>query len=85
MLFINNIKVKGPYTDYSKKLKLFRVYRFIFKHLQNLNKALNRIKQAKAFIKPKSQFCYNSISIISFVYSFKGRSLAITKVNKILD
>jgi hypothetical protein len=85
MLFIDNIKVKGPYTNYSRKLKLFRVYRFIFKHLQNLNKALNRIKQAKAFIKLKSQFCYNSISIISFIYSFRGKSLATTKVNKILD
>jgi hypothetical protein len=85
ILFIDNIKVKGLYTDYSKELKLFRVYRFIFEHLQNLNKALKRIKRAKAFIKLKSQFCYNSISIINFVYSFRGRSLAITKVSKILD
>jgi hypothetical protein len=85
MLFIDNIKVKGLYTDYSKELKLFRVYRFVFKHLQNLNKALKQIKRAKAFIRPKLQFCYNSISIISFIYSFKGKSLAIAKVNKILD
>ena len=85
MLFIDNIKVKGLYTDYSKELKLFRICRFIFKHLQNLNKALNRIKRAKASIRLKSQFYYNSISIISFVYSFRGRSLIITKVNKILD
>ena len=85
ILFIDNIKVKGLYTDYNKELKLLRVYRFIFKHLQNLNKALNRIKRAKAFIRLKLQFCYNSISIISFVYSFRGRSLAIAKVSKILD
>jgi hypothetical protein len=85
ILFIDNIKVKGLYTDYSKKLKLLRVYRFIFEHLQNLNKALNRIKRAKASIKLKLQFCYNSISIVSFVYSFRGRSLAIIKVSKILD
>ena len=57
----------------------------MFKHLQNLNRALKKIKRAKASIRPKSQFCYNSISIISFIYSFKGRSLATTKVNKILD
>ena len=85
MLFIDNIRVKGLYTDYSKELKLFKICRFIFEHLQNLNKALNRIKRAKASIKPKSQFCYNSISIIGFVYSFRGRSLTTTKVNKILD
>jgi hypothetical protein len=85
ILFINNIRVKGPYTDYSKELKLFRVYRFIFEYLQNLNKALKQIKRAKASIKLKSQFYYNSISIISFVYNFKGRSPTTTKVSKILD
>jgi hypothetical protein len=85
MLFIDNIKVKGLYTNYNRELKLLRVYRFIFEHLQNLNKALNRIKRAKAFIRLKSQFCYNSISIISFIYSFRGKSLAATKVSKILD
>jgi hypothetical protein len=85
ILFIDNIRVKGPYTNYSRELKLLRVYRFIFEHLQNLNKALNRIKRAKAFIKPKLQFCYNSMGIIGFVYSFRGRSLTIIKVSKILD
>ena len=85
MLFIDNIRVKGLYTDYSRELKLLRICRFIFEHLQNLNKALNRIKRAKAFIKLKLQFCYNNISIISFVYKFKGKSLTTTKVNKILD
>jgi len=57
----------------------------VFKYLQNLNKALKRIKRAKASIKLKSQFCYNSISIVSFIYSFKGRSLVAAKVNKILN
>ena len=85
MLFINNIRVKGLYTDYSRELKLFKIRRFIFEHLQNLNKALNRIKQAKASIKLKLQFCYNSISIISFVYNFRGKNPTITKVNKILN
>jgi len=50
----------------------------VFKHLQNLNKPLKQIKRAKAFIKLKLQFCYNSISIISFVYNFKRRSLIAT-------
>jgi hypothetical protein len=57
----------------------------VFKHLQNLNKALKQIKRAKASIRPKSQFYYNSISIIGFVYSCKGKSPIITKVNKILN
>ena len=53
MPFIDNIRVKGLYTNYNKELKLLRICRFIFEHLQNLNKALNRIKQAKASIKLK--------------------------------
>ena len=85
MLFIDDIKVKGLYINYNRKLKLLKICRFVFKHLQNLNKALKQIKRAKASIKLKLQFCYNSISIISFVYSFRGRSLATIKVSKILD
>ena len=85
MLFIDNIKVKGLYTDYNKELKLFKICRFVFEHLQNLNRALDQIKRAKASIKLKLQFCYNSISIISFVCNFRGRSLATAKVSKILN
>jgi hypothetical protein len=85
MLFIDGIKVKGLYTNYKEELKLFKICRFVFKHLQNLNKALKQIKRAKASIRLKLQFCYNSISIISFVYSFKGKSLTIIKVSKILN
>jgi hypothetical protein len=85
MPFIDNIRVKGLYINYSGKLKLLRVYRFIFKHLQNLDKALKQIKRAKAFIRSKLQFCYDSISIISFIYSFRGKSLIATKVSKILN
>jgi len=85
MPFIDDIRVKGLYTNYSRELKLLRIRRFVFEHLQNLDKALKQIKRAKASIRPKSQFCYNSISIVSFVYSFKGRSPTTTKVSKILD
>jgi hypothetical protein len=85
MPFIDDIRVKGLYTNYSRELKLPRIRRFVFKYLQNLNRALKRIERAKASIKPKSQFCYNSISIISFVYGFRGKSLIATKVSKILD
>jgi len=54
MPFIDDIRVKGPYINYSRELKLPRIRRFVFEHLQNLNKALKRIKRAKASIKLKS-------------------------------
>ena len=85
MPFIDDIKVKGPYTNYSRELKLPRIRQFVFKHLQNLDKALKQIERARAFIKLKSQFCYDGISIVGFICGFRGRSLATTKVNKILD
>ena len=53
MPFIDDIKVKGLYINYSKELKLPKICQFIFKHLQNLNKALKQIKRAKAFIRLK--------------------------------
>jgi hypothetical protein len=83
MPFIDDIRVKGLYINYNKELKLLKICRFIFKYLYNLNKSLKQIKSSKDFINLKLQFCYNSISFISFIYSFRRRSFAITKVNKI--
>jgi len=85
MPFIDDIRVKGLYINYNKELKLFRICQFVFEYLQNLDRALKQIKRAKASIKLKLQFCYDSISIIGFICNFKGRSLTITKVSKILD
>ena len=85
MPFIDDIRVKGLYINYNKELKLFRICQFVFEYLQNLDRALKQIKRAKAFIRLKSQFCYDSISIISFVCSFRRRSPTIIKVSKILD
>jgi len=33
MPFIDNIRVKGPYTDYSRELKLLGIRRFVFEYL----------------------------------------------------
>ena len=33
MLFLNNIRVKGLYSDYNNKLKLLGICYFVFKHL----------------------------------------------------
>ena len=85
MLFINNISVKGLYINYKGVLFLLKVYRYIFKYLINLNKIIKRIKRANTIIKPKSQFYYNNIIIIGFIYSFKRRSPKVIKVNKILN
>jgi len=53
MPFINDIRVKGLYINYSGELKLLGIRRFVFEHLQNLDKALDRIKWARVFIRLK--------------------------------
>ena len=54
MLFLDNIRIKGPYINYNNIKKLPRIYRFIYKYLINLNKTLDRIKYTKVVIKLKS-------------------------------
>jgi hypothetical protein len=54
MLFLDNIRVKGPYTDYVSEETLLGIRRFVFKHILNLNKTLNRVKRARACIGSKS-------------------------------
>jgi hypothetical protein len=54
MPFLNNIRVKGPYIDYVSKETLLGIRRFVFKHILNLNKTLNRVKRARAYIGSKS-------------------------------
>ena len=85
MPFLDDIRVKGPYIDYNSEETLPRVRRFVFEHIQNLDKALDRIERARACIRPKSQFCHNRMNIVGFVYRSKGRSLASSKVVKILE
>ena len=85
MLFINNISIKSSYTNYKGALFLLKVYYFVFEYLINLNKIIERIKRTNTIIKPKSQFYYNSIIIIGFIYNSKGKSPKVIKVNKILN
>jgi hypothetical protein len=53
MLFLDNIRVKGPYTDYDSEETLLGIRRFVFKHILNLNKTLDRVKRARACIRSK--------------------------------
>ena len=85
MPFLDDIGVKGPYSDYDNELKLPGIRRFVFEHLQNLDATLDRIERAGACIGPKSQFCYNGMEIVGFVCGSGGRAPASAKVVKILE
>lgn len=84
MPFLDDVGVKGPYTDYDNELALPGIRRFVFEHIQNLDRTLDRIERAQACIGPKSQFCQNGMVIVGFVCSSGGRSPESAKVIKIL-
>ena len=54
MPFLNNVKVKGLLLKYRDKKVMPKVWRFILKYLQNLNKVIADIKWARYTISPKS-------------------------------
>ena len=41
MPFIDNIRVKGPYTTYSNKEALSRIRQYVYKYILNLNKTID--------------------------------------------
>ena len=53
-LFIDDVGIKGPYTDYDGEEALPGIRRFILEHIQNLDKTLERIERAGASIGAKS-------------------------------
>ena len=85
MPFLDDIGVKGPYTDYNGELKLPGIRRFVFEHIINLDKTMERIERAGACIGPKSQFCYDGMGIVGFIVGSGGRAPASAKVIKILE
>src|SRR6266516_7975491 len=54
MPFVDNIRVKGPYTNYSNKEALPRIRRYVYEYILNLNKTIDRIKRVGACIRAKS-------------------------------
>ena len=85
MPFMDNIGVKGPYTRYDNKEALPGICRYIYEHIQNLDKILERLERAGASIGPKSQFLKAGILVVGYVCTSEGRSLSTSKVLKILE
>jgi len=54
MPFLDDIRVKGPYTDYNGEEVLLGIRKYVFKHIQNLDKTLKRIERVGGSIRAKS-------------------------------
>jgi reverse transcriptase-like protein/integrase-like protein len=85
MPFVDDVVVKGPYTNYDNVECIPGIRRFVFEHLVDLDKVLERIERAGACIGPKSQFCADGMGIVGFIVSSGGRSPAASKVAKIAE
>ncbi len=85
MPFLDDIGVKGLYTDYNGEEVLLGIRRYIFEYIQNLDKTLKRIKRVGGSIRAKSQFYRNGLNVVRFVYNLGGREPSTDKVIKILN
>ena len=85
MPFLDDIGVKGPYTTYDDEETLPGIRRYVYEHIQNLDKTMDRIERAGACIGAKSQFCHNGMNIVGFVCGYNGRTPSTSKVIKILE
>ncbi len=85
-MFLNNIAVKEPQTNYNDEKVLMRVYWYILKTIQNLNKILINVEcKDRSVFDEKSQYIMKQLKIVEFVCRSNGRSSVINKVLKIVQ
>ncbi len=85
-MFLKNIAVKEPQTDYNDKKVLMRVCWYILKTIQNLDKVLINVKCADRSVSDeKSQYIMKQLKIVEFVCRSNERSSVINKVLKIVQ
>lgn len=85
-VYLDDIPVKGPRTRYKEQETIPGVRRFVFEHLQKLDRTLFNLETAGLTISPlKSQFCVPAIKVVGYVCDIEGRHPETAKVIKILD
>ena len=68
-VYLDDIGVKGPKSDYDNKEALPRVRQYVLKHLITLDGILADLEQAEATILgEKLQFCMAVLKIVSYLY-----------------
>jgi len=90
--YINDVPIRGPATRYEKPNSTLEVLekntgirQFIFKHMKNVNRILQRMKYAGGtFLGPKTKICKDHIIIVGFDCSYKGRKPTRDTIGKIM-
>ena len=85
-MFLNNIAVKEPQTDYNGEEVLTEVCWYILKAIQNLDKILINVECTdRSVFDEKSQYIMKQLKIVEFVCRPNGRCSVINKVLKIVQ
>jgi len=91
--YIDNMPIRGPATRYKKSDGILKVLeknsgirQFIFEHMGNVNRILQRMKYAGGtFLGPKTKICEDHITIVGFDCSYKGRKPTRDAIGKIMS
>ena len=91
--FIDNIPVKGPVSRYQNADGTYEtiqenngIRKFVWEHLQNVNRVIQRVKHAGGtFSAIKSFFCVETAVIVGHKCTIEGRLPDETRVQKIVD
>ncbi|GBG82684.1 hypothetical protein CBR_g35049 [Chara braunii] len=83
--YIDDLAVKGPAVKESDEV-LPRVRRFVWKHIQDLEKVLSLLEEHNLTASgAKSRHCMREATILGFVYSEKDRRPDVKKTDKITE
>jgi len=90
--YIDDVPIRGPATRYEKSdgtLEVLEknpgIWRFIFEHMGNVNRILQRMKYVGGtFSGPKTKICEDHITIVGFDCSYKGRKPTRDAIGKIM-
>ena len=84
-MFLDDIAVKEPWTDYEDKKVLTEVHHYVLKSIQNLNRVLINVECAEECVSDeKSQFVMKKLRIVDFICESEKHSLKAVKVLKIV-
>jgi len=90
--YIDDVPIRGSKTRYELpggRVETLdrnpRIRKFVFEHLGNVNRILQRMKHAGGtFSGPKTTICSDHITIVGFECSYEGRKLTSDAIGKIL-
>ena len=91
--YVDDVPVKGPPTRYERDDGTYEtilenpgIRRFVWEHLQNVNRVIQRIKEAGGtFSGHKTQVCVDSAVVVGHKCTYEGRMPDEGRVQKILN